>query len=78
VKAAPFQGVFIFPGVCMEPNIVHEPLPIKFVTRLTENDDALIRTFANEIGCTPSQLARYAIRKYLHEKIKEAPEVTGG
>lgn len=57
---------------------MNEPLPVKFVTRLTETDDALLQTFAEQIGCTPAQLARYAIRKFLHEKLKEAPEVTGG
>ena len=54
--------------------IVNEPLPIRFVTRLTVTDDSLLKTFAEEIGCTPAQLGRFAIRKFLHEKLKEAPE----
>jgi hypothetical protein len=55
-----------------------EPLPIRFVTRLTETDNNLLNTFAEEIGCTPAQLGRYAIRKFIHEKLKEAPEQNGG
>ena len=62
----------------MENISLPEPLPVRFVTRLTETDSSLLETFAEEIGCTPAQLGRYAIRKYLHELIKKAPENIGG
>jgi hypothetical protein len=62
----------------METITAPEPLPIKFVTRLTETDSTILNSLAEQIGCTPAQLGRYAIRKYIHEKIKEAPEIAGG
>ena len=60
----------------MESIPLHEPLPVKFVTRLTETDDSLLKAFAEQIGCTPAQLGRYAIRVFIHSKLKEVEPAT--
>jgi hypothetical protein len=44
--------------------------------RLTKEDFDLLHTISEDIDIKPGQLARYAIRKMLHEKLKEC--VQGG
>jgi hypothetical protein len=39
--------------------------------RLTKEDFDLLHTISEDIDIKPGQLARYAIRKMLHEKLKE-------
>jgi hypothetical protein len=42
-----------------------------FPVRLTKDDFQLLHSIAKEIEIKPGQLARYAIRKLIHEKLQE-------
>lgn len=48
-----------------------------FPVRLTEEDYNLLHSIAEKAEIKPGQLARYAIRKMLHEKLKELPASIG-
>jgi hypothetical protein len=53
-------------------------LTAPILIKLTKTDADILNSLAEKSDCTPGQLARYFIRKAIHEKIKEAPELIGG
>jgi TRAP-type C4-dicarboxylate transport system substrate-binding protein len=52
----------------LSPGPITEPI----WTRLTPEDHAAFTELASQAECTVAQLARYALRRFLAEKIKEA------
>jgi hypothetical protein len=53
--------------------VIMNKLTQTFPVRLTEEDFAHLHNLAKESDIKPGQLARYAIRRMIHEKLKESP-----
>jgi hypothetical protein len=52
-------------------------LTAPILIKLTQEDSDYLTMFSIQADCTPGQLARYVIRKFIHEKLKEAPAQQG-
>ena len=66
-EAAPSQGAFVFKEGTIMPGNLTAPILIK----LTIEDAEILKKLAVEAECTPGQLARYAVRVFIHRKLKD-------
>ena len=53
-------------------------LTAPILIKLTKEDAALLNDLAEKADCTPGQLARYFIRKAIHDLQEKAPVTIGG